>query len=274
MVELESKIAGGADDTSKAKPAFTTEAGTQRVPAYISPHPELVLDCDIVVLAVIIAFLYLLYLRLSSAVVIFIYFSIADAVRSTSTSLAFDRTCFCCPQLLRPFAGQNLAALTPVLIGGQYNAPPSSAPARVYVDASISLNLAGALIATLNDKKSRPPPARPPLRLLRLLTLSGVIRTRAALCRHVRVYRPVQGVCGQDAAVRTTAVKAMHLFTEKTEPLGTAMILSALPHEINTAGFWQINMVSLAAVNQHVAGTPVHIGRLTPEIVPVLFEVI
>ena len=75
-------------------------------------------------------------------------------------------------------------------------------------------------------------------------------------------------------AVRVAAVEAVRTFVEKANPWGTALLLPALLHEIQTAGKWQLKTGSLTILDQLVVSAPHQTAKLMPDIVPVLAEAI
>ena len=53
-------------------------------------------------------------------------------------------------------------------------------------------------------------------------------------------------------------------------PWATAIVLPTILHQINTAGKWQVKTGSLSILDQLVKTSPEQMGKLMPEIVPVL----
>lgn len=75
-------------------------------------------------------------------------------------------------------------------------------------------------------------------------------------------------------AVRTAAVDAVKQYVAAMNPWASALVLPTLLEQIKTAGKWQVKTGALTILNQLVVSAPTQMGRLMPDIVPVLSEAI
>ncbi|KAJ7272895.1 P-loop containing nucleoside triphosphate hydrolase protein [Mycena rebaudengoi] len=131
-----------------------------------------------------------------------------------------------------------------------------------------------ALVKALNDKKS--PAAREGAAdtVLTLAKTGGVKALEPTFIDSGIYAALLEAFADKMPAVRTAAVEAVRVYVSAMNPWATALILPAILHELKTAGKWQIKTGSLIVLNQLVVSAPLQMGRLMPEIVPVLADTI
>jgi len=131
-----------------------------------------------------------------------------------------------------------------------------------------------AVVKALADKKS--PAAREGAAgAVSALIEHGAIKALEPIFIDSGIYNALlEAFADKMPAVRTAAIDAVRGYVAAMNPWAAALILPALLHEIKTAGKWQVKTGSLAVLDQLVASAPFQIGRLTPDIVPVLAEAI
>lgn len=137
-----------------------------------------------------------------------------------------------------------------------------------------SVGFSDAVVKALADKKS---PATREGAASAVLTLvkAGAVKALEPLFIDSGLYAALlEAFADKMPAVRTVAVEAVREYVAAMNPWAAALVLPALLHEIKTAGKWQLKTGSLTVLNQLIASAPTQVGRLTPEIVPVLSEAI
>lgn len=136
------------------------------------------------------------------------------------------------------------------------------------------VGFAKAAIAALGDKKS--PAAREgAASAVRIISETPAIKALEPTFISSGLYAAlIEAFADKLPAVRTAAVEAVRTYAAKMSPWAAGLILPTLLHEIKTAGKWQIKTGSLVVLNQLVTSAPLQMGRLMPDIVPVLAEVI
>jgi elongation factor 3 len=136
------------------------------------------------------------------------------------------------------------------------------------------IGFADAIALAFADKKS--PAAREgAANTIATISTTPAIRALEPLFVDAGIYAALlDGFADKMPAVQKASVEAVRTYVSKMNPWGAALVLPALLHEIQTAGKWQMKTGSLTVLNQLVASAPLQIGRLTPDIVPILSEAI
>ena len=140
--------------------------------------------------------------------------------------------------------------------------------------ALIASGFGPAVVKALADKKS--PAAREGAAdAVATLSKSGAVKALEPIFVESGIFGALlEAFADKLPAVRTASIEATRQFVASMNPWAAALILPALLHELKTAGKWQIKTGSLVILNQLVTSAPTQMAKLTPEIIPVLADVI
>ena len=87
-------------------------------------------------------------------------------------------------------------------------------------------------------------------------------------------YQLLETLADKLPGVRNASLEAVRAIASNMSPWAVGTILPAVLKQIRTAGKWQVKAGSLSVIDNLITSAPITVAKLTPDIIPVLSEVI
>lgn len=143
---------------------------------------------------------------------------------------------------------------------------------QIFIDADLVVKA----VKALNDKKS--PAAREAVAkctsFLAAESIAAFEIIAVSTAKDGLFNSLVEAFADKIPAVRNAAIKAIKDLVGNMSPWACAIVMPALLNQIKSNGKWQVKTGGLEVLDQLVTINPSQIAKLTPDIIPVLAEVV